>query len=130
MGEPGAKLVPLPQPRDLREEELALVGFLLAGPLGTEELRRQAEVIRVSGVCTFRCPSIQLEVDRSAPSTPFADGDLPLKFCARGVNAVGIEVEVGLRVVSGRLVELEIWAGEFGPALAPALGDLRYDEKA
>jgi hypothetical protein len=116
---PELKAVPLPKTRALTEKERALIDFLLAGPLGREELRNQVQSARVWGVCSCGCPSAFLEVDPGAPQAAFAPDEVPLGR----TDAVSITAyrwnsrswaEVTLHVDLGYVNELEIWGGKLG----------------
>jgi hypothetical protein len=127
--------VALARPRALTAKERTLIEFLLDGPLGSGELRRQAETVRVVGTCSCGCPSVFLEADPSTPSarfrpeeTPFGRTDwVPLTAWHRKSRG---STEVTLHVVGGRLEELEIWAGGFGVRPRVDLAKLERDDSA
>src|SRR5712691_3568995 len=129
--DPELKQVPLAQPRALSTTERALVDFLLAGPLGRDELRMQAETATVVGTCSCGCPSVWLAVDPGAPSATFADED-SVYGRAAAVDITASQrktrrsTEVTLHVVNGRLWELEIWGGGFGVRPRVNVAKLEY----
>jgi hypothetical protein len=125
--------VPLPEPRALTPLERAAVEFLLDGPLGRDELRAQAATARVDGVCSCGCPSVYFEVDRSLPPASFEAHDVPLgRTDVVAISAIQEKTrrwtDVTLYVCDGYLVELEIWAGEYGvkPRVDPS--KLEHDD--
>jgi hypothetical protein len=130
--DPVVERVPLSRPRPLTPNERALVEFLLAGPLGRDELRAQAQTAQVVAVCSCRCPSVWLHVDPATrkaefrpDETPIGRTDwVPITAFQRKTRAT---TEVTLHVVQGLLEELEIWAG-FGVRPRVDLAKLDYDD--
>jgi hypothetical protein len=135
-GEPSLEMVSLDEPRQLTAKERALIDFLLAGPLGRQQLRAQVDATRVVTRCSCGCPSVGLSVDASAPRATFRKGESPsgqtewVPITAYQRKSRSPDTEVTLHVIDGRLAELEIWAGEYGvrPRVDPAR--LVYDENA
>lgn len=117
--DPILEQVLLPEPRGLTPKERALIEFLLDGPLGRNELRKQAETAHVESICSCGCPSVVLEVDRTTPSVQYRADEtilgrtdwVPLRAFQEKARG---STEVTLHVVEGRLFELEIWAGQYG----------------
>jgi hypothetical protein len=110
------KLVPLDEPRPVSADEGALLAALVA-PLGLDALSEQVARAEVVSVCSCGCPSVGLRSDGPALA---ADAVRRLSDVGRhdvlGVSAWGLNderraVQVTLHVVSGRLQELEVWAG-------------------
>jgi hypothetical protein len=105
-------MLPLPAPRPLGEEERELVDFLLAGPLGNEELRLQARTARVVSHCSCGCRSVGLSVEGPGIAAPGTRSWLGL--AATDQSASGGRIEVTLHVVDGALDRLEVWGGRYG----------------
>jgi hypothetical protein len=101
----GARLVPLPEVRDLSEDERRALAFALAAPDAPAALRLQATTVAVWGECNCGCASIGLGT--KGPALPGADGVLVLEAIAKNVE--GDPMEVNLHIVEGLLEELEIW---------------------
>jgi hypothetical protein len=125
--------VPLPEPRPLTARERALVDFLLAGPLGRDELRRQAETAQVVGVCSCGCPSVYLEVDPATPAAAFTEEEAPfgrtdhVPITARQEKSRG-STEVTLHVCLGYMEELEIRGNRYGLRPRVNLAKLEYED--
>jgi hypothetical protein len=96
-----------------------LIDFLLEGPLGRDELRKQAATASVAGVCRCGCPSVWLDVDPATPAAVFRSDETAsgrtdwVPITAVQPKTRG-STEVTLHIVEGRLHELEIWAGGYG----------------
>ena len=123
-GDRVAARVPLAEPRPLTAQERALLDYLLDGPLGRAELRRQAETARVVGLCSCGCASVWLGVD---PATARADYDAAWVSIAAAQRAASGNTEVTLHVVEGHLHELEIWAGAYGVRARVDVAELEYE---
>lgn len=130
--EPVVEQVPLSEPRPLTPKERALIEFVLNGPLGRDELRKQAKTARVAGVCSCGCSSVWLDVDPQTPAAQFRPDEttssrtdwVPLSAYQRKAKW---PVEVTLHVVQGRLHELEIWDGRYGVRPRINLTKLEYE---
>jgi hypothetical protein len=117
--EPDAIRVELEEARGLTSDEAAVIDFLIAGPLGRDELRAQAAGARVVATCSCGCPSIWIEIDASAPDAPYSVAETPDgRIDHVGLTAyqrIGDETaEVTLHIVNGRIFELEVWGHEYG----------------
>jgi hypothetical protein len=129
--EPRVEKIALPRPRPLTPKERALIDFLLAGPLGRDQLRQQAETAEVDGTCGCGCPSVFLRADPAIPpvefraeETPFGRTDhVPIAAVQQKTRG---RTEVTLHVVQGRLAELEIWSGAYGMRPRVNLAKLEY----
>jgi hypothetical protein len=119
--EPDVNPVRLPsaEARALTSGEQAIIEFLIAGPLGRDELRAQAAGARVVATCSCGCPSIWIEAEASAPDASYSEAETPDGRTDHiGLTAyerIGDETaEVTLHVVNGRMFELEVWGHEYG----------------
>jgi hypothetical protein len=100
------RVVALPEPRELTDDERRTLEFAVAAPDAPTALRLQAKSAVVWGECDCGCASIGL--GRQGPAVPGAEGVLRLE--AVGKNLDGDRIEVNLHVVDGLLEELEIWS--------------------
>jgi hypothetical protein len=129
--EPVPTKVSLDVPRALTARERALIDVLLEGPLGRAELREQAGVTQVIGLCSCGCPSGYLDVDPSTRRASFEAEEVPfgqteaVPISAYHMKSRGF-TEVTLHVVQGYMFELEIWAGEYGRRPRPDPSRLEY----
>jgi hypothetical protein len=117
--EPDAIRVELEEARRLTSDEAAIIDFLIAGPLGRDELRAQAAGAHVVATCSCGCRSIWIETDPCAPDATYAKTETPDgRIDHVGLTAyqpIGAETaEVTLHVVNGRMFELEVWGHEYG----------------
>ena len=93
--------------RDLQPDERQVLDVLLSRDFaGRDELREQAQSVRVSGLsCSCGCPSINLAVDRSAAPAPISG----MVVDGVGIDASGKMVSALLFVTDGYLAQLEIY---------------------
>lgn len=90
-----------PVQRPLRDYERALLDFLLSADFpGRDELRKQAETVRVVGECQCGCGTIELQVQ---PDLPPANVTRPIP-----IEAYGEVIDVLLFARKGVLGSLEI----------------------
>jgi len=121
-------MVPLAEPRALHPAERVLLDALV-GRTGHAGLREQARSAVVGGTCSCGCPSVSLRVAGPALSTEdmlrFSDHGRDDVF---GVHAhtAGARVEVVVHVLSGRIDELEIYAGDAAEPDLPSPEDLAH----
>jgi hypothetical protein len=117
--EPVAERVALAEARLLTPGEEAMIDFLISGPLGTEELRRQAATARVVAICSCGCPSVWIEVAPSVPAAVYKELETPdgrtdhVALTAYQHKTRG-STEVTLHIVNGRMFELEVWGHQYG----------------
>jgi hypothetical protein len=123
---PAPEIVRSPQPRALTAREQVILAGLLASPVATPELHRQAEAVLVTGECSCGCPSISLSVPEGLPRASWPLGTVGVRhgadadIVAEATAPDGFALDVILHISGGELVELEVWAGSFG-------GDPRTD---
>jgi hypothetical protein len=90
-----------PVQRSLRDDERALLHFLLSADFpGREELKKQAETVRVVGECQCGCGTIELRVVAGMPPAK-VNGPIP-------IEAYGEAIDVLLFARNGVLGSLEI----------------------
>jgi hypothetical protein len=90
-----------PIQRALRDDERALLDFLLSADFpGRDELRKQADTVRVVGECQCGCGTIELQVEPSQPPAKVS-GPIP-------IEAYGDAIDVLLFARNGILGSLEI----------------------
>jgi hypothetical protein len=97
------------EPRPLNRVERTLLDFVLDGRDASPELRAQGATAVVVSACDCGCRSVGLEAARDAPEAEVRTGAYGLT--SDGTSPTGLDVEVTLHVVSGRIYELEIWDG-------------------
>ena len=132
--DPVVERVPLSQPRALTRKEGALIDFLLDGPLGRHELRKQAGTAHVTAACSCGCASVWVDTDPATPSAKFRADEtvlgrtdwVPITAFQQKTNGV---TQVTLHVVQGRLHELEIWTGGYGVRPRVDLRKLEYERE-
>lgn len=115
--EPAPVEVPLPEPRPLTPAEAATLAAL-AAHTGRAELRAQAAAAVVTGVCSCGCPSVYLRcdgpvlstVDMVAHSGNGRDDWFAVHAYHGDMSNGGTQVT--LHVMSGRIGELEVYAGD------------------
>jgi hypothetical protein len=69
--------------------------------------------------------STELRLVIDAAESPTHDPDV-YSLTAHGDNEDAVSVQVTLHVIFGRLSELEIWGGEYGPTKLPPVTALTY----
>jgi hypothetical protein len=90
-----------PVQRSLRDDERALLDFLLSTDFpGRDELRKQAETVRVIAECQCGCGTIELQVEPGLPPAR-VNGPIP-------IEAYGDAIDVLLFARNGVLGSLEI----------------------
>jgi hypothetical protein len=117
-------MVPLAEPRALTAAERALLEALV-GRAGHAGLRAQADTAIVDSVCSCGCPSVGLRAGGPALS---AEDMLAFSGHGRddvfGIHAHHDGVDVVVHVLTGRLDELEVYAGDGETPDLPSPGDL------
>jgi hypothetical protein len=109
VGEKVPQLVDLKEPRPLNRFERTVLDFVLDGPNGSPELRAQGASAVVVSACDCGCKSVGLEPTQDTPDADAGNGAYGLT--ADGTSSTGVDVEVTLHVIFGRLTELEVWDG-------------------
>lgn len=117
-------MVPLAEPRPPTPAEAAIITALVAHT-GNAALRAQAESVVVASTCSCGCPSVGLRSDGPELSTVDM---LALSGYGRddwfAVRAHHDGVDVVVHVLSGRLGELEVYAGDGVTVALPAPAEL------
>jgi len=129
------QLVDLPAPRQLKDHERALLEFVLKGPFVSDEVRAQAANVEVVGECDCGCRSVAIQTAPNSTPAPIVHPGYPrtdwVPLTAWGRSSEGTEIEITLHVVSGRLIELEIWdawdSDRESKGELPELATLRHD---
>ncbi|MEX2458308.1 MAG: hypothetical protein WD770_04930 [Actinomycetota bacterium] len=121
---PRRKGVAAPQRRAASRHEQSLISHLLSIYPDAEELLEQIHLVRVVG---DPASGLELHVLPSAPKADIADGPVPVAGVVVGADG-GYDGELWLRVVDGRLAELEVdWATEDLPVAWPPLERIRLE---
>jgi hypothetical protein len=116
--EPVPKLVELPRPRALTGAERALLARLVTFA-DVPSLSEQVATVRIVSTCDCGCASVGLSTEGpQVPATVVARLSDTGRDDYFAVSADG-DVSVVLHVVSGFVGELEIFAGEDIPVVAP-----------
>ena len=103
-------------PRALTPLERAVLNVLLSQPFpGRDELRRQAEDVRVKSRCACGCDTVDLLVEeRSSQPAPVVN-----RVPVEATSTEGPATDVLLHVVDGLLNELEVYRHDGEPATLP-----------
>ena len=111
-------------PRALTPLEKAVLNFLLSEPFpGRDELRRQAEEVKVKSRCQCGCGTADLSVEAKSSQPAPVSNRVPVE----ATTTAGPPTDVLLHAVDGLLSELEVYRhdGQAATLPDPSLLELR-----
>ncbi len=103
-------------PRALTTLERAVLNLLLSEAFpGRDELRQQAEDVKVKGRCSCGCDTVDLLVEEKSRQPAPVSNRVPVE----ATSTAGPATDVLLHVVDGLLNELEVYRHDGGHATLP-----------